>query len=155
MNVSISEMIMIAIAVLIVVIVIVIGFRYVNMSKQQNSQATESLSGIMSSYDDPEKQAYDGTTVLGTEVKELAKKAINNTAGWEDIHIVVETKSGTLHDFSKSGTAISDVTLPTSTTSTPSNDTNIVEKLNSGASFNCTLVRDTDGIIRALYFKQK
>lgn len=149
MSGSITEMLIIGIAMLVVVVLILSAFAYVNMSKQQNNQSTDALASVMSSYDDPEKIAYNGTTVMGSEVIDLAKKAQNDSAGWEGIAIVVKTKSGTTKYYGGSGASAaasqcSSATLGT----TPDND------INSGASFKCTVDRDGDDIIKSLTFIQ-
>lgn len=158
MNGSISEMIIIGISVLVVVLLIVGVFVYVNMSKQQNNQSTEALAGVMASYDDPEKLAYDGATVMGSEVQDLIGKVQRGTSGWENITIVVKTKSNKVYSYVKTGvtpnTDFSPIAGLAATPITPTAGTDPSTDVNPSASYKCTVDRNGDDVIVSLSFTQ-
>lgn len=156
MDGSISSMIIIGIAVLIVVLLIVSVFVYVNMSKQQNNQSTEALAGVMASYDDPEKLAYDGATVMGSEVQDLISKAQNGASGWETITIVVKTKTS-LYSYANSTphttnfSPVAGAAVPPATATAGKNPST---EVNPSASYKCTVDRNGDDVIVSLSFTQ-
>ena len=71
MSESIPMIIIIAVAVIIVAVLVASSFGKVNMGKQIDASATESLASTTSKFDDPVKQTYDNLVVMGTEVNEV------------------------------------------------------------------------------------
>ena len=154
MSDSIPQILILAISIVFVVVLIGLAFTKLKMGKQIDGNATNSLAEMTSKLDDPERQAYDGAVILGSEVIDLA--IAEKQKDTDGVSVVVQTKTSA-YCFVKSATPssgsamTSGITPPTSTVEPTDSGVSI----NPNAAFKGYLGRDADGVINCLYFIQQ
>ena len=167
MSDSIPQILILAISVVFVVVLIGLAFTKLKMGKQIDGNATNSLAEMTSKLDDPERQAYDGAVILGSEVIDLA--IAERQKETDGVMVVVRTKAGskyklcspagiTLDAASESGSVaayVSEITSATDKTAITNDKLASDTKINLNAAFKGYLGRDKDGVINCLYFIQQ
>lgn len=161
MSDSITVIIILAVAVIAVAVVVALSFSKINMGKQVDSSATESLSSTISQFDDPTKQVYDNMVVTGAEVKEV----IDEYKRSQDCSIKVVTKA---EGADKAGSCVDDISKGTLyvqkaewTTNGTSNDktqsvTNSPsQSINENGTFKGYIRRDVNDAITLIAFVQQ
>lgn len=160
MSDSISIIILLAVAVIGVAVVVAIAFGKINLGKQVDSSATESLTNTISQFDDPTKQTYDKLVVTGSEVKEVLKEYKRN--GECSIKVVTKAegadKAGAcVDDVSKGTFYVVDATWVSDagTTVTQKVTSSVTQSINENGTFKGYIRRDVNDAIVLIAFVQQ
>lgn len=165
MSESVVTILLFAVALIGVGIVIAMIYPKINMGKQLDSQATESLATTLGKFDDPSKQAYEGMTVMGSEVIELAKEycsvedcgvmVISKSAKSTDSDdTTIDAKKGTVYSGANSLSFVPSAGGDSVDISNPSKSVNS-KTINKNGVFKGYLRRDADGVITVIAFVQQ
>jgi hypothetical protein len=163
-NLSEATKILIFAATIIVVCVLcAIGFKTTNEGKSVVSSGTSQLNSMSSEYQDVNKSIYDGSTILGSELTSMIKKAIEKD---EYISIVVKTlanTTGVSYNYAHIVTTNTDGTQTHSiaSTATPNplddvvTDKSSMNYINPSAQFLGTVYKDVNNNVICIMFEQQ
>lgn len=152
-----------AATVIVVCVLCAIGFKTTNEGKSVVSSGTSQLNSMSSEYQDVNKSIYDGSTILGSELTNMIKKAIEKN---EYISIVVKTlanTSGISYNYSHITTKNPDgsVNHSISPKGTPEpldsivTDKSNVNYINPSAQFLGTVYKDINNNVICIMFEQQ
>lgn len=152
-----------AATVIVVCVLCAIGFKTTNEGKSVVSSGTSQLNSMSSEYQDVNKSIYDGSTILGSELTSMIKKAIEKD---EYISIVVKTlanTTGVSYNYAHVVTANTDgsQTHTISPTGTPNpltsviSDKSSVNYINPSAQFLGTVFKDVNNNVICILFEQQ
>ena len=175
------DSIKLAVGIIIVCVVVTLAFFITRTGKNQVNQATAQLVDVTSQYDEPSKQVYDGIMADGKEVIETINKySTDNTVavkvyhknGNVDLYNGKErnttatlagagtTASPYLSDkfddtISATATLTDGVTAKLSGTYDSSLARTDVKYINPGATYQGSILRNTDNVITCIVFTQQ
>ena len=137
----------------LVVLLITVGVKTANKGKENTNGNLDQYSKMASNYDDIELKVYEGTEVLGKEVKSL----IHDLAGDDFISIrVINGKVDTedyIHTPSISSSSV--VTGIATVTTAVSNVPSAGNYINDSGTFLCDVLYDQNDVVACLRFTQQ
>lgn len=146
---GIVKYLLIGFTVLIVAGAISFGIYYLKQGKEAGNAAGKSISNVQAELSDADVNIYDGVTITGSEVINVAKKFEE-----ESLAIKVITKKSTaFYGYSLSGTN----ELQTSNVSSISKMQDLSSPLyvNPTGNFNGSLLKDANDVITGICFTQQ
>lgn len=151
-----------AATVIVVCVLCAIGFKTTNEGKSVVSSGTSQLNSMSSEYQDVNISIYDGSTILGSELTSMIKKAIEKD---EYISIVVKTlanRTGVAYNYNLVTTeAAGSRTYSISSTGTPNPLNSIIidkssfDYINPSAQFLGTVYKDINNNVICILFEQQ
>ena len=161
------DSIKLAVGIIIVCVVVALAFFVTRTGKNQVNQATAQLVDVTSQYDEPSKQVYDGIMADGKEVIETINKfATDNTTAVKVYHKngkvdVYNGNEAATAALTGTGTAGDPVTLEQGATAKLSSvyDSKLartdVKYINPGATYQGSILRNSDNVITCIVFTQQ
>lgn len=143
---------LIAAGIIITCIVAGLAFQNTREGKAQASSAFAQFNTTMSEYQDLGKSMYDGLLVSGAEVRRLIE---NSIASKEYVQIKVITGDGTEKGYVYETFDEENKKLLKENKGLPSDDKGSDGYINSRAVFLGSIVKDENGIIVQILFKQQ
>lgn len=143
---------LIAVGIIITCIVAGLAFQNTREGKAQASSAFAQFNTTMSEYQDLGKSMYDGLLVSGAEVRRLIE---NSIASKEYVQIKVITGDGTEKGYVYETFDEENKKLLKENKGLPSDDKGSDGYINSRAVFLGSIVKDENGIIVQILFKQQ
>lgn len=152
-----AKILIFAATVIIVCVLCAIGFKTANEGKSVVSSGTSQLNAMSSEYQDVNKSIYDGSTILGSELSSMIKKAIEKD---EYLSIVVKTLANTAganYNYTHVVSAAGDHSIvttgsPIKTVTTLKSDINYI---NPSAQFLGTVYKDVNNNVICIMFEQQ
>lgn len=137
----------------IVVLLITVGVKTANKGKEDIEGNVGQYSEAASNYEDVDKTVYDGTVVLGTEVKRVIE-TYNDDAY---LSVVVDTSRGDSTAYINA-CAVTGLTITTNSgidfTALPTAKTN-ANYINDAGEFLTTVYYDANNVVACIWFQQQ
>ena len=174
------DSIKLAVGIIIVCVVVTLAFFITRTGKNQVNQATAQLVDVTSQYDEPSKQVYDGIMADGKEVIETINKySTDNTVAVKVYHkngkvdlyngkehsTTALSGAGTTADpylsdkfddtITETATLTDGVTAKLSGTYDSSLARTDVKYINPGATYQGSILRNSDNVITCIVFTQQ
>lgn len=155
-----TKIIIFAATIIVVCVLCALGFKMANEGKAAVASGTNKFNNMASKQDDTELSAYDGTSLLGSQLVDLIKKTIDDG---DCLSIEVITLSGTAcYNYTISGAGtdtdpykITEITNKVyAPNTTDPDDKNNPNYINPSSEFMGNAKKDINGNIIALSFKQ-
>lgn len=141
---------MLAAGIIITCIIISLGFYIAREAKDTASSGAGQIQKLQAEFDDSTKAIYDGTIVSGSEVRNALRKFQAETMG-----ILVTTKKSSTYygyQFSASTGDLGEEAFGDIIKAQKEGNANYI---NPNGKFASTLIRDANGIITGIVFKQQ
>lgn len=141
---------MLAAGIIITCIIISLGFYIARQAKSTAQSGAGELQKLQAEFDDSTKAIYDGTIISGSEVRNAIRKFQGEKMG-----ILVTTKKNSTYygyQFSAESGELSEAAAGDYTKAQTEGNASYI---NPNGKFSGTLVRDVNGSITGIVFKQQ
>ena len=148
------KLLLMAAGAIITCVVVVVGFQLTKSGKSDTSKASEQYTGVMSSYDNVQLTSYEDMEVSGADVVNFIKDNASALVNSQINQIKVTTKLRDSQTYTAS-------TYNNETVQTLKNDVNsnqgittAANYINPSGTFQCTITRNSNGMITEITFQQ-
>lgn len=155
---DVTKIIIFTATIILVCVLAALGFKMANEGKASVASGTNKYNAMASKQDDVELAAYDGSTILGSQIVDLIKKTIDRKEQLAIQVITLSNTTGVYYNYSPSTTdplTISEIETKQYAPNTvnPKDRTN-VNYINPTSQFMGSVKRDVNGNIIILSFSQ-
>ena len=148
------KLLMIAAGAIITCIVVVVGFQLTKSGKNDTNKASEQYTSVIGSFDDVKLTIHEDMEVSGADVVTFIKENAGAVAGGQIDSITVKTnmsglsKSYNSSEYNEKKDKIKD------DVDTIQSETQNVNYINPSGTFECTISRNSNGMIQTIRFEQ-